>query len=114
MLVIMESSPKERIGRNFAWATVYNSVGNAIGMVLISILAKNWYICGKEHDFDYTCCPHGNRNNYQTPESFLISLIIFFFETLFGIYNIAKKYIRIKAAVTGKNNRYCLVCHTKT
>lgn len=40
MLVIMESSPKERIGRNFAWATVYNSVGNAIGMVLISILAK--------------------------------------------------------------------------
>lgn len=40
MLVIMESSPKERIGRNFAWATVYNSIGNAIGMVLISILAK--------------------------------------------------------------------------
>lgn len=40
MLMIMEASPKERIGRNFAWATVYNSVGNAIGMVLISILAK--------------------------------------------------------------------------
>lgn len=40
MLMIMELSQEDRIGRNFAWATVYNSAGNAVGMVLISILAK--------------------------------------------------------------------------
>ena len=40
MLMIMELPQEGRVGRNFAWATVYNSAGNAIGMVLISVIAK--------------------------------------------------------------------------
>lgn len=40
MLMIMELSKENRIGRNYAWASIYNGAGNAAGMVLISILAK--------------------------------------------------------------------------